>query len=77
MVQMKTTSYLLALPPEQFRRLIGVNPDTFLEMVEAVKHFRPTKKLPGRPSVLTIEDRVRITLSYWREYRTYFHIAQD
>jgi len=31
---------------------------------------------PGRPSKLSLEDQVLITLEYLREYRTYFHIAQ-
>ena len=32
---------------------------------------------PGRPSKLSIEEQVLITLEYLREYRTYFHIAQS
>lgn len=31
---------------------------------------------PGRPSKLSLEDQVLMTLEYLREYRTYFHIAQ-
>lgn len=31
----------------------------------------------GRPSKLTTEDQVLMTLEYLREYRTYFHIAQS
>ncbi len=34
------------------------------------------KKKPGRPSKFSIEDQVLISLEYWREYRTYFHIGQ-
>lgn len=37
----------------------------------------PTPQLkPGRPSKLSLEDQVLMTLEYLREYRTYFHIAQ-
>ena len=32
-------------------------------------------KKSGRPSKLSIEDQVLMTLEYWREYRTYFHIG--
>ena len=32
----------------------------------------PTK---GRPAKLCIEDQVLLCLSYWREYRTLFHVA--
>ncbi|MFW1798991.1 transposase family protein [Acinetobacter nematophilus] len=29
----------------------------------------------GRPSKLSSEDQVLLCLSYWREYRTLFHVA--
>ncbi|WP_228146066.1 helix-turn-helix domain-containing protein [Acinetobacter sp. ANC 4558] len=32
----------------------------------------PTK---GRPTKLSIEDQILLCLSYWREYRTLFHVA--
>lgn len=32
-------------------------------------------KKSGRPSKLSIEDQVLMTLEYWREYRTHFHIG--
>lgn len=31
----------------------------------------------GRPSKLSVEDQVLMSLEYWREYRTYFHIGQS
>lgn len=31
----------------------------------------------GRPCKLSIEAQVLVTLEYWREYRTYFHISTD
>lgn len=34
------------------------------------------KKRSGRPSKLSVADQVLISLEYWREYRTYFHIGQ-
>jgi hypothetical protein len=34
------------------------------------------KHKPGHPAKLSLEDQVLLTLQYWREYRTYFHIAQ-
>ena len=33
------------------------------------------KKKPARPSKLALEDQLLVALQYWREYRTYFHIA--
>lgn len=45
-------------------------------MVETMRHHRQLKKTSGAPK-LSIEDQVLVALQYWREYRTYFHIAQD
>ncbi|ENV14420.1 hypothetical protein F965_00664 [Acinetobacter schindleri NIPH 900] len=41
-------------------------------MVEQLKMHVPAK---GRPSKLSVEDQVLLCLSYWREYRTLFHVA--
>jgi hypothetical protein len=30
----------------------------------------------GKPNGLCIEDQLLMMLSYWREYRTYFHVGQ-
>jgi len=31
----------------------------------------------GRPPKLARPDQLLVALQYWREYRSYFHIAQD
>lgn len=41
-------------------------------MVEQLKIHVPVK---GRPPKLSLEDQVLLCLSYWREYRTLFHVA--
>ena len=57
-----------------FKRLTGVQRDTFdlmLKVVEkGIRNF-------GRPSKLIRADQLLMTLMYWREYRTEFHIAQS
>ncbi len=65
------------LSENHFKRLCGVKKETFNKMVEIVQEHQKTKKLSGRPSKLTIEDQILMTLEYLREYRTYFHIGQD
>ena len=66
------------LEPELFVRLTGVKRSTFESMVEILKDAEAVKKAKGgRPNNLGIENRLLLTLSYWREYRTYFHIAGD
>ena len=60
------------LPETQFKRYTGISWSTFDLIVEYMKKQIPTK---GRPTKLGIEDQVLLCLSYWREYRTLFHVA--
>jgi hypothetical protein len=55
-----------------FKRLTGVLPNTFTRMLAVLD-----KELPnfGRPPTLSRADQLLMTLMYWREYRTQFHIA--
>jgi hypothetical protein len=60
--------------PSDFKRLTGVRKETFELMVRTLReHLRDF----GRPPKNTLEDRLLMTLMYWREYRTQFHIAQS
>ena len=72
-----TYQQVKTLKPEEFKRLCGVRPETFKQMVELVREHSERKKKPGRPSKLGWEDQVLLTLEYWREYRTYFHIGKS
>ena len=64
------------LPPAEFKRYCGVQPETFRKMVEAVSsHLSRKRRVTGRPTKLAVEDQVLMTLEYWREYRTLFHLA--
>ena len=66
------------LPPALFKRYCGVKPETFHQMVGVVAdHLAQTRVKTGRPSKLAVEDQVLMTLEYWREYRTFFHIARS
>jgi hypothetical protein len=61
------------LSESDFKRLTGVQRATFERMRQVVeKGWRPF----GRPSKLSRADQLLLTLMYWREYRTEFHIAQ-
>ena len=60
-----------------FRRKTGVDPETFAEM-EGVLHDREANKgKSGRPPALPVGAQLLLTLEFWREYRTFFHLAQD
>ena len=60
----------------KFRRITGVKRATFEKMVEILKKRYPEKhKRRGRKPKLSIENQLLAALEYWREYRTYAHIA--
>lgn len=69
-----------SLSENQFRRIVGVKRTTFSKMLEIITKAYTAKKEAargpgGRPSKLSIEDRILMTLEYLREYRTYAHIG--
>jgi len=62
------------LKDSDFKRLTGIQRETFEQMLKVVeKGLRNF----GRPSKLNRADQLLMTLMYWREYRTEFHIAQS
>jgi hypothetical protein len=56
-----------------FKRLTGVRPATFLDMCAALEKHLPSG---GRTAKHCLQDRLLLTLMYWREYRTQYHIGQ-
>ncbi len=66
------------LSKTNFKRRTGVHKSTFAKMVDLVVSAETLrKKLSGRPQKLDYTDQVLMTLEYLREYRTYFHVAND
>lgn len=66
------------LSDEQFKRLTGVRRTTFVLMTETLMEAEVANhSFGGRPNKLCIEDRLLMALEYLREYRTYFHVAQN
>jgi len=59
---------------KDFKRLTGVEHETFQQMVSVLENEMPSF---GRPPKLNRADQLLMTLMYWREYRTQFHIAQS
>ncbi len=64
------------LTDREFKRSFGVRRKTFNEMVGVMGRYIKLKKTSGSPK-LSREDQILPALQYWREYRTYFHIASD
>ncbi len=59
--------------PEKFKRLTGVKKESFEKMLGVLQ--RELREF-GRPPKLSRADQLLMTLMYWREYRTQFHIAE-
>ena len=72
-----TYKQIKKLKAKEFKRLCGVNPQVFKEMTEILEQGLPKPKQRGGQPKLNTEDQLLITLEYWREYRTYFHIGQS
>ena len=64
------------LSAANFKRYCGVEKGTFDKMCALVRAKSNRRFLrDGRKSKLAIEDQVLLTLEYWREYRTMFHLG--
>src|SRR3990172_6769170 len=69
--------------PKVFQRLTGVKKEVFKIMVSELKRLSPCSgnkikgKKRGPKPKLKQEDALLMMLMYYREYRTFFHIAQD
>lgn len=62
----------------KFKRKWGVTLEIFNKMVFVFTEWkRQNKDSRGRKSELTIPQKIEVTLMYWREYRTQFHIGES
>ena len=69
---------LKKLSDSEFKRLTGVKKQTYKLMLNILNvQYAVDHELGGKPSKLVIEDKLLMTLEYWREYRTYFHIGNS
>lgn len=69
---------LKEFPKKQFRRLTGVQRETFEKMVTILIEAQQKRyRQAGRKGNLSIEDKLLMALEYLREYRTYFHLGRS
>ena len=67
------------MPTSRYKEIFGVEKHVFdrlLRLLEVSDAYQ-RKSGAGRKSQLSVLDKLVITLQYWREYRTYRHIAFD
>jgi hypothetical protein len=61
-----------------FKRLFGVKPETFEAMQSILqKECDKLQRQDGSPPKLSVEDKLVVTLTYLREYRTMESIGHD
>jgi Helix-turn-helix of DDE superfamily endonuclease len=75
---MRTFASLQKMSTQEFKRLTGVSRTTFDVMVAVVSSMLTDRQKKGGPRFSwSMEDMLLMALTYWREYRTYFHISRD
>ncbi|UZQ31189.1 MAG: transposase family protein [Spiroplasma phoeniceum] len=63
---------------KELLRLTGAKKATFNKMLNILQVAEIEKfKKGGKNNKLSLENRLLMTLSYWREYQTYFHLAKS
>ncbi len=66
------------LKEKDYQKYFGVNKATFDKMLKILEEADRYKRIKGgRPSVLSVLDKLVIMLQYYREYRTMDNIAFD
>ena len=69
---------LKSLPKSHYQQIFGISHGTFFKMYKSLRRaYRELHKRGGKPPKLSVLDKLIIALQYWREYRTYRHIAFD
>ena len=61
------------LTDTHFKRLTGVSWSTYYKLMVEILNAHSAST--GRPPTLTKEDQLLLCFSYWREYRTLFHVG--
>jgi hypothetical protein len=78
-IQSERVQKALKLSNSKFKQLFGVKRETFSKMLEILQEaYDKLHQFGGKPSTkLRVEDRLLLTLQYWREYRTLEHLAYE
>ncbi|WP_342254076.1 transposase family protein [Spiroplasma endosymbiont of Zeiraphera isertana] len=62
---------------QEFYSLVGIKPQTFYNMLEILKIAESKQKYyGGRKNKIVIEERLLMTLEYWKDYSSYRVIAK-
>lgn len=77
-MKMDNVERISKLKDNEYQQIFGVKKATFEIMLEILqKQYQKEHIKGGKPSKLSVLDKLVITLGYYREYRTMQHIAFD
>ena len=65
------------LNEKEFKLITGVTREVFDEMLVVLKKKYNEEHAQGGRAGLSVELRLTLALEYWREYRTFRHMAND
>ena len=65
------------LADKDFKLITGVTREVFYRMLEALKQKYAEDHSQGGQPGLPVELRLTLALEYWREYRSFRHMAND
>jgi hypothetical protein len=65
------------LKENEFKLITGVTRDVFYEMLGVLKAKYKEEHIRGGQHGLPVELRLTLALEYWREYRSFRHMAND
>ncbi|MDR0691208.1 MAG: transposase family protein [Streptococcaceae bacterium] len=75
---MNNKKRIAKLKPTEYLELFGIPKPTFDQMLQILeKAFKELHKQGGRPSRLSVLDKLIIMLGYYHDYRTMQNIAFD
>ena len=77
LMNMPNVTKLLQQKDVDFKRYTGIQKATFAQMLDAMQNHEASKTKSGRPSDLSLQAQILLALTYWREYRTLYHIGMD
>jgi hypothetical protein len=65
------------LNEKEFKLITGVTREVFYEMLELLKRRYKEEHIEGGQPGMAVELRLTLALEYWREYRSFRHMAND
>ena len=77
MVKINAYEKIKKLKDNEFKLITGVTGDVFNAMLDVLSKKHKDEHMRGGQHGLPVELRLTLALEYWREYRSFRHMAND